>query len=75
MGFTLLKMQEQEVGVQQGSILSPALFSINIYNIVRSVLKGADCSVFVDDFTLCVRGKSLNRVERAMQLCVNSIQS
>ena len=23
---------------------------------------------------LCVRGKSLNRVERAMRLCVNSVQ-
>ena len=28
-----------------------------------------DCSLFLDDFALC----ELNRVERAMQLCVNSI--
>ena len=33
------------MGVPQGSILSPALF-----NIVKAVLKGTDCSLFVDDF-------------------------
>ena len=26
----------------------------------------------VDDFTLCIQGNSVQRVERAMQLCVNS---
>ena len=30
--------------------------------------------MFVDDFALCVSGKTLNRVERAKQLCVSSIQ-
>ena len=62
------------MGVPQGSILSPALFSIKINNIAQAVVKGTDCSLFVDDFALCVSGKTLNRVERAMQLCVNSIQ-
>ena len=32
------------------------------------------CSFFVDDFALCVSRKTLNRMERAMQLCVNSVQ-
>ena len=62
------------MGVPQGSILSLALFNIKINNIVKAVLKGTDCSLFVDDFALCVSGKTLNRVERAMQLCVNSVQ-
>ena len=48
----------------------PALFSIKINNIVNAVLKATDCSLFVDDFALCVHCKSLNRVKRPMQLCV-----
>ena len=57
-GSTLSELHEQEMGVLQGSILSLALFSIKINNIVKAVL-------FVDDFALCVSGKTLNRVERA----------
>ena len=74
MGSTLSELHEQEMGVPQGSILSPALFRVKINYIVKAVLKGTDCSLFVDDFALCVSGKTLNRVERAMQLCVNSVQ-
>ena len=40
------------MGILQGSILSPALFSLKINNIVNAVLKGTDCSLFVDDFAL-----------------------
>ena len=42
--------------------------------IVKAVLNGIDCSLFVDDFALCVSGKTLNRVERIIQLCVYSVQ-
>ena len=70
-GSTLSELHEQEMGVPQGSILSPALFSIKINNIVKAVLMGTDCSLFVDDF-VC-EWKDV-RVERAMQLCVNSVQ-
>ena len=56
MGSTFYELHEQEMGVLQGSILSPALFIIKINNIVKAVLKGT----FVDDFALCVSGKTLN---------------
>ena len=74
MGSTLSELHEEGLGVPQGRILSPASFSIKINNIVKAVLEGMDCSLFVDDFALCVSGKTLNRVERVMQLCVSSIQ-
>ena len=74
MGSALSELHEREVGVPQGSVLSAALFSIRISNIVGAVLKGTDCSLFVDDFALCVSGGMLARVERAMLLCVDSVQ-
>ena len=62
------------MGVPQGSILSPVLYSLKINNIVKSVLKGSEASLFVDDFALCIRAKSLPRAQRLMQLCVNNVQ-
>ena len=38
-GSTLSELHEQEVGVPQGRILSPTLFSIKINDIVKTVLK------------------------------------
>ena len=64
-GSTLPELHQQEMGVPQGNILSPALFSININNIVKSVLKGTD-SLFVDDLP-CVFGASLYK--RWGELC------
>jgi len=65
---------EQEMGVPQGSILSPVLFCIKINNIIKSVTKGAEASLFVDDFTLAIRGRYLPNVERMLQMCVNNVQ-
>ena len=73
-GSTLSDMYEQEMGVSQGSILSPVLFSLKINNIVKSVLKGSEASLSVDDFSLCIHAKSLPHAQRLMQLCVNSMQ-
>ena len=64
-GSTLSDTYEQEMGVPQGSILSPVLFSLKI---VKSVLKGSEASLFVDDFALCIRAKFLPHAQRLMQL-------
>ena len=71
-GSTLSDMYEQEMGVPQGSILSPILFSLKINNIVK--LTGSEVSFFVDDFALCVCAKFLLHAQRLRQLCVNSVQ-
>ena len=74
-GSTLSDTYEQEMGVPQGSILSPVLYSLKINNIVKSVLKGSEASLFVDDFALCIRAKSLPHAQRLTQLCVHSLQN
>ena len=74
LGSTLSDPFEQEMGVPQGSILSPLLFNIKINNIVKSVKEGIDKSLFVDDFSISARGKTLAGVERQLQLCVDKIQ-
>ena len=56
---TLSDTYEQEMGVPHGSILSRVLFSLKINNIVKSVLKVSEASLFVDDFALCIGAKSL----------------
>ena len=73
-GSTLSDTHEREMGVSQGSILSPVLFSLKISHIVKSVLKGSDASLLVDDFAICIRAKSLSHAKRLMQLGVNSVQ-
>ena len=72
-GF-LFQQLFQEKGVPQGSILSPVLFSVKINNNVKSVLKGSEASLFMDNFALCIGAKSILHAHRLMQLCVNSVQ-
>ena len=62
------------MGVPQGSILSPLLFNLKINNIVKAVKPDIDKSLFVDDFSISAKGKTLAGVERQLQLCINGIQ-
>ena len=68
-GSTLSDMYEQEMGVPQGSILSPILFSLKINNIVKSVLKGLKASLFRDDFATCIRAKFLPHAQTCATVC------
>ena len=62
--------QDQEEGVPQGSILSPILFEIKINSITQTLVAHSDCSLYVDDFLVCYKGKTKGRmdtVERQLQ--------
>ena len=73
-GSTLSDPFSQEMRVPQGSILSPLLFNLKINNIVKAVKPDIDKSLFVDDFSISAKGKTLADVERQLQLCINGIQ-
>ena len=78
-GSTYSDKLEQEMGVPQGSILSPTLFNVQINDttkVAKQALIGneSECSLFVDDFALCVSAKHLRQAERQLQLCVNKVQ-
>ena len=68
-GSILSDTYEQEIGVPQGSILSPILFSLKINNIVKSVLRGLEASLFVDDFALCIRAKVFPHAQTYATVC------
>ncbi|GFN96533.1 Pol-like protein [Plakobranchus ocellatus] len=71
---TFSSSYHQENGVPQGSILSPMLFNLKINNIINSVSKHVNASLFVDDFAIYAEGKHLQHLERTIQLCINNVQ-
>jgi len=50
---------DQEMGVTQGAILSVTLFILKINSIVKCFPVGVRGSLYVDDFCICFRSKSL----------------
>ena len=73
-GSTHSDYYEQEMGVPQGSILSPTLFSIKINSLAKTLTFGTEGSLYVDDFLICYRAKNMNNIERQLQLCLNKIE-
>ena len=73
-GSTLSDSHEQEMGVPQGSILSPTLFSIKINSLARVLNQGVEGSLYVDDLLICYRAKNMNNIERQLQLNLNKIE-
>ena len=73
-GSTLSELHNQEQGVPQGSILSVTLFSLKINNIVKILMPGVDCSLYVDYFFICYRSKNMHTIERQLQQNLNNIQ-
>ncbi|GFO17312.1 RNA-directed DNA polymerase from mobile element jockey [Plakobranchus ocellatus] len=50
------------------------LFNLKINNIIKSVSKHVNASLFVDDFAIYAEGKHLQHLERTIQLCINNVQ-
>ena len=72
-GSLLSAQYEQEEGVPQGSILSTTLFNIKLNGIVKEILPGVQCSLYVDDFVIYFRSKSTRTVQRKLQRCISKV--
>ena len=73
-GNTFSDPFDQEMGVPQGSILSPLLFNIKINKIASMVKNQLDKSLFVDDFSISAKGKSLNVIEKQLQESITKVE-
>ena len=74
-GSSLSDYYDQEQGVPQGGVLSTTLFSIKINDIVKCLSNLTDCSLYVDDFCICYRSKSMATIERQLQQNLNKIEN
>ena len=66
-GSSLSDEYDQEQGVPQGGVLSTTLFSIKTNDKVKCLCNLTDCSLYVDDFCICYRSKSMGTIERQLQ--------
>ena len=73
-GTTMSDNFIQEMGVPQGSIISPTLFNLKINSITKCLLQNVDPSLYVDDFLISYRSKNLNSIERKLQLCLRNLE-
>ena len=73
-GSTLSEQFDQAQGVPQGSILSTTLFNIKINSIMDCLDPKTDGLLYVDDFCMCYRSKSMRTIERHLQQCINRIE-
>ena len=73
-GSTLSDTFRLSQGVPQGSILSTTLFNIKINSIMNCLDPKTDGSLYVDDFCMCYRSKSMRTIERHLQQCINRIE-
>ena len=70
---TLSSVHDQEMGVPQGSILSVTLFVLKINYLAELIDHDVLRSLFVDDFEICYKGKTMNSIERKLQTNLNKI--
>ena len=55
--------------------MSITLFSIKINDIMKCLGNRTDCSLYVDDFYICYRSKSIATIEHQLQQNLNKIEN
>ena len=61
--------------IPQGAFYLQHFFSIKINDIVKCIGNLTDFSLYVDDFCICYRSKSMATIERQLQQNLNKIES
>ena len=72
-GATFSDTFVQEEGVPQGAILSTTLFNIKLNGIVKAILPGVECSLYVDDFVIMFRAKRMSCLSRKLNNCIQKV--
>jgi hypothetical protein len=63
----------QENGDPQGSVLSVTLFAIAINSVVSTIGPHVSTSLYVDDVVISCASKSMDTIERRLQLTINRL--
>ena len=74
-GSSLSDYYDQEQSVSQGCVLSTTLFSIKINDIETYLGIFTVCSLYVDDFCICYRSKSIGTIECQLQQILDKIEN
>ena len=73
-GTTLSDEFYPEEGVPTGGVLAVTCFGLKINELPSCIARDIFRALFVDDPSICFRGRSLDTIERHLQQAVNSIQ-
>ena len=74
LGTTItLEKFSQEEGVPQGAILSTTLFNVKLNEIVKVLSPDVYCSLYVDDFVIFFKSRTINTIERRLQNNIDKI--
>ena len=64
---------KQEEGVPQGAMLSTTLFNVKLNDIAKELTDDIECSLYVDDFVIFFRSKTIETIQRRLQININKI--
>jgi hypothetical protein len=74
-GSELSDRRRLDIGVPQGSSISPTVFNIMLSDLPAGCLRGDNVSIFADDICIWRRGKNLELTSKQIQKHVNEISA